>query len=56
VSSQAADHDAALGRGAIDFKLDFPCRPNTQGERVKITMSGKYLPYQTYRTRALAPV
>jgi cyanate lyase len=41
---------------ALFYRLDFPREPDTRGERVKITMSGKYLLYKTYRTPAPAPV
>jgi cyanate lyase len=33
---------------AIDFKLDLTREPDPKGDRVKITMSGKYLQYKTY--------
>jgi len=33
---------------AIDFKMDLKREPNPQGDRVSITMSGKFLPYKTY--------
>ena len=33
---------------AIDFNLDFEREPNPKGDRVKITMSGKFLPYKYY--------
>lgn len=33
---------------AIDFKMDLQREPNPQGDRVSITMSGKFLPYKTY--------
>jgi cyanate lyase len=33
---------------AIDFKIDLKREPDPNGDRVKITMSGKYLPYKTY--------
>ena len=33
---------------AIDFSLDFEREPNSKGDRVKITMSGKFLPYKYY--------
>ena len=33
---------------AIDFKLDLAREPDPKGDRVKITMSGKYLQYKTY--------
>ena len=33
---------------AIDFKMDIRRESDPQGDRVKITMSGKFLPYKTY--------
>jgi cyanate lyase len=33
---------------AIDFKMDLKREPDPKGDRVKITMSGKYLPYKSY--------
>jgi cyanate lyase len=33
---------------AIDFKMDLKREPNPMGDRVSITMSGKFLPYKTY--------
>jgi cyanate lyase len=33
---------------AIDFKMDLTREPNPAGDRVKIVMSGKFLPYKTY--------
>jgi cyanate lyase len=33
---------------AIDFKMDLQREPNAAGDRVAITMSGKFLPYKTY--------
>jgi cyanate lyase len=33
---------------AIDFKMDLKREPNPAGDRVSITMSGKFLPYRTY--------
>ena len=33
---------------AIDFKMDLAREPNPAGDRVSITMSGKFLPYKTY--------
>jgi len=33
---------------AIDFKMDMQREPNPNGDRVAITMSGKFLPYKTY--------
>lgn len=33
---------------AIDFKMDLKREPNSAGDRVNITMSGKFLPYKTY--------
>jgi cyanate lyase len=33
---------------AIDFRMDISREPDPQGDRVKISMSGKFLPYKTY--------
>ena len=33
---------------AIDFKMDLTREPDPKGDRVSITMSGKYLEYKTY--------
>ena len=33
---------------AIDFKMDLKREANPMGDRVAITMSGKFLPYKTY--------
>ena len=33
---------------AIDFDMDIERLPNAKGDRVKITMSGKFLPYKYY--------
>ncbi len=33
---------------AIDFKMDMQREANPMGDRVSITMSGKFLPYKTY--------
>ncbi len=33
---------------AIDFKMDLKREPNPLGDRVNISMSGKFLPYKTY--------
>jgi cyanate lyase len=33
---------------AIDFKMDLTREPDPNGDRVKITMSGKFLPYKPY--------
>ena len=33
---------------AIDFKMDLKREANAMGDRVSITMSGKFLPYKTY--------
>ncbi len=33
---------------AIDFKMDVKRESNPAGDRVSITMSGKFLPYKTY--------
>jgi cyanate lyase len=33
---------------AIDFRMDLKREPHSMGDRVSITMSGKFLPYKTY--------
>ena len=33
---------------AIDFRMDLSREPNAAGDRVAITMSGKFLPYHPY--------
>ncbi len=33
---------------AIDFKMDLSREADPKGDRVRIVMSGKYLPYKTY--------
>ena len=33
---------------AIDFHMDLQREPNNQGDRVSISMSGKFLPYKPY--------
>ena len=33
---------------AIDFKMDIVREPDPKGDRVKVTLSGKFLPYKTY--------
>jgi cyanate lyase len=33
---------------AIDFEMDLVREPDPKGDRVKIVMSGKFLPYKTY--------
>ena len=33
---------------AIDFNFEFAREPNPKGDRVKITMSGKFLPFKYY--------
>jgi cyanate lyase len=33
---------------AIDFRMDLKREPHPAGDRVSITMSGKFLPYKTY--------
>ena len=32
----------------VDFKMDLTREPDPKGDRVKIVMSGKFLPYKTY--------
>ena len=33
---------------AIDFRMDLTREPDPNGDRVRIEMSGKFLPYKTY--------
>lgn len=33
---------------AIDFSMDMTREPDPKGDRVRIVMSGKFLPYKTY--------
>jgi cyanate lyase len=33
---------------AIDFRMDLTREPDPHGDRVRIVMSGKFLPYKTY--------
>ncbi len=33
---------------AIDFEMSMERQPDPKGDRVRITMSGKFLPYKTY--------
>ena len=33
---------------AIDFRMDLQREPDPKGDRVKIVMSGKFLPYKSY--------
>ena len=33
---------------AIDFRMDIVREPDPKGDRVLVTMSGKFLPYKTY--------
>ncbi len=33
---------------AIDFEMKLERQPDSKGDRVRITMSGKYLPYKSY--------
>jgi cyanate lyase len=33
---------------AIDFSMDIQREPNEKGDRVKVVLSGKFLPYKTY--------
>jgi cyanate lyase len=33
---------------AIDFEMDVTREPDPKGDRVKVVMSGKFLPYKTY--------
>ena len=40
---------------AIDFDLQFERLPDPRGDRVKITMSGKFLPYKYYGATGNVP-
>ncbi len=40
---------------AIDFDMQIERLPNAKGDRVKITMSGKFLPYKYYGATQGAP-
>jgi cyanate lyase len=40
---------------AIDFDMEIERLPNPKGDRVKITMSGKFLPYKYYGNREGVP-
>ncbi|HEX3971554.1 MAG TPA: cyanase [Stellaceae bacterium] len=40
---------------AIDFNMDFAREANPKGDRVKITMSGKFLPYKYYDAQQGVP-
>lgn len=40
---------------AIDFEFDFEREPNPKGDRVRITMSGKFLPYKYYGAEQGSP-
>ena len=40
---------------AIDFDLDIARQPDPRGDRVKITMSGKFLPYKYYGASGNVP-
>lgn len=33
---------------AIDFSMDIERQPDLKGDRVKVILSGKFLPYKTY--------
>ena len=33
---------------AIDFDMSVECQPDPKGDRVKLTLSGKFLPYKEY--------
>jgi len=40
---------------AIDFNMEFDREANPKGDRVKITMSGKFLPYKYYGNQQGVP-
>ena len=33
---------------AIDFSMDLTREPDPKGDRVRVVLSGKFLPYKTY--------
>jgi cyanate lyase len=33
---------------AIDFSMDIAREPHEKGDRVRVELSGKFLPYKTY--------
>jgi cyanate lyase len=33
---------------AIDFSMDLQRQPDPNGDRVKVVLSGKFLPYKTF--------
>jgi hypothetical protein len=41
--------------GSIDFDMVMERLPNLKGDRVKITMSGKFLPYKYYGASGNVP-
>ncbi|MDO9442495.1 MAG: cyanase [Beijerinckiaceae bacterium] len=40
---------------AIDFNMNFEREPNPKGDRVRITMSGKFLPFKYYENEQGIP-
>ena len=40
---------------AIDFNMEFAREPSPKGDRVKLTMSGKFLPYKYYGAQQGVP-
>jgi cyanate lyase len=40
---------------AIDFDLQMERQPDPRGDRVKITMTGKFLPYKYYGATGNVP-
>jgi len=40
---------------AIDFDMEMERLPHEKGDRVKITMSGKFLPYKYYHNEQGIP-
>ncbi|MDE2007597.1 MAG: cyanase, partial [Rhodospirillales bacterium] len=40
---------------AIDFDMTLERQPDNKGDRVKIAMSGKFLPYKYYGAEDLVP-
>lgn len=46
---------AGLETPAIDFDVEIERLPSPKGDRVKISMSGKFLPYKYYGNEAGIP-
>ena len=50
-----SDVEIETAMSAIDFDLGMERHPHLKGERVKITMSGKFLPYKYYGNSGNVP-